>query len=208
MSGDSAHELVVLVHGMGRSRISMLPLAWFLKRAGYRVLNWGYSSTRFTIPQLGTQLQQHLRQHRYSDVRRIHFVGHSLGTVITRWVLAHDPLVQRAGRVVMIAPPNRGSLKADRAARRWGWLLKPIAELTTMPTSPARTLVVPANVAVGVIAGQFDGKVSVEETHMAGQADHVVVPARHTFLMLRKDVRDLTLRFLRTGNFSENHNVA
>jgi pimeloyl-ACP methyl ester carboxylesterase len=187
---------------MGRSRISMLPLAWTLKRAGYRVLNWGYSSTRFTVAELGTQLQEALRE-RFADVSRIHFVGHSLGTVLARWVLAHDSLDQRAGRVVMIAPPNRGSRKADRSLRRWGWLLKPIADLTTAPASPARTLRVPANVEVGVIAGEFDGKVSVEETHLAGETDHVVVPAVHSFLMLRRDVRTLTLRFLHTGSFSE-----
>src|SRR5262245_11712878 len=146
---------------MGRSRISMLPLAWSLKRTGYRVLNWGYSSTRFTVAELGSQLQRALQGH-FADVNRIHFVGHSLGTVIARWVLAHDSLDQRAGRVVMIAPPNQGSRKADQSLGLWGWLLKPIAELTTSHASPARTLFLPANIEVGVIAGEYDGKVSVE----------------------------------------------
>src|SRR5690606_929213 len=37
-------ELVVLVHGLGRTSLSMWPLARALEREGFEVLNWGYSS--------------------------------------------------------------------------------------------------------------------------------------------------------------------
>jgi hypothetical protein len=79
--------------------------------------------------------------------------------------------------------------------------MPPIEELRTAPGSTVRTLPAPRGVDVGVIAGAHDGKVSVDETHLPGEREHAVVPAAHTFIMNRRDVRDLTLRFLRTGRF-------
>ena len=197
----SSSDLVVLVHGMGRTSSSMVALAWALEAQGYRVLNWGYSSTCCTVAELGKQLAEDPRLQAGSQ-ERVHFVGHSLGTVIIRWVLANQP-PPRAGRVVMLAPPNQGSHEADRMAARFGRILKPLPELRTEATSTARTLALPRGIEVGVIAGKYDGKVSVAETHLAGEAAHVVVPATHSFLMLRSDVTELTVRFLRTGGFGQ-----
>lgn len=194
-------ELVVLVHGMGRTPLSMLPLAWALEREGYQVMNWGYSSYSHTVPELGRRLADDLESRGGSHPRRVHFVGHSLGNIVIRWVLAHDP-PEGAGRVVMLAPPNQGSRVADRYARWLGWLLKPLPELATREGSTARGIPLPSGVEVGVIAGRDDGKVSVAETHLAGQRAHVVVPSAHTFIMTRTDVARLTSRFLREGRFA------
>jgi pimeloyl-ACP methyl ester carboxylesterase len=201
-SGQSPkeRELVVLVHGMGRSPISMTPLAWTLKRAGYRVMNWGYSSTCCSVAEIGEQLTSDLAE-RTAEFDRVHFVGHSLGTVIIRWVLTHQPDSQRVGRVVMLAPPNQGAHKADLAARRWSWIMKPLPDLQTAPNSTARTLAMPTGIDVGVIAGKFDGKVSVAETHLEGETEHVVIPAHHSFMMMRRDVHRLTINFLANGAF-------
>lgn len=191
-------ELVVLVHGMGRTRYSMLPLARALDEEGYDVVNWGYSSVCCTIAELGADLAAELRG--VAGTRTVHFVGHSLGNIVVRWVLASEPRL-RTGRVVMLAPPNQGSHEADRLAPWLGWLLKPLAEIRTDPASTARTLPLPAEVEVGIIAGRDDGKVDEEETYLAGAVDHVVVPAVHSFLMFRRDVTALTLEFLRVGSF-------
>jgi triacylglycerol lipase len=198
--GSTSRELVVLVHGMARSPVSMMPLAWALKREGYEVMNWGYSSTCCTVAEIGQQLADALAERDTGSFDRIHFVGHSLGTVVIRWLLTqHD--FAKPGNVVMLAPPNQGSNLADRS-QRWSWMLKPLPELVTDSSSTARTLGVPPNFKIGVIAGEFDGKVSVAETHIDGEAGHVVVPAHHSFLMLRKDVRTLTLDFLRNSSFN------
>ncbi|HEX8692138.1 MAG TPA: alpha/beta fold hydrolase [Longimicrobium sp.] len=196
---DDRRELVVLVHGMGRSRASMWLLGRSLEAEGYRVLNWGYSSYSDPVPALGARLARDVSGE-LGRAPKVHFVGHSLGNVIVRWALAHEPPA-RAGRVVMLAPPNQGAAAADRYARYAAWLMPPIEELRTAPGSTVRTLPAPRGVDVGVIAGAHDGKVSVDETHLAGERDHVVVPAAHSFIMNRRDVRDLTLRFLRTGRF-------
>jgi pimeloyl-ACP methyl ester carboxylesterase len=194
-------ELVVLVHGMGRTPLSMAPLEWTLERAGYDVLNWGYSSTCCTIDELGTRLARAVREHPAGDAERVHFVGHSLGGILIRRVLAEGDLPLPTGRVVLLAPPNQGSRAADRSTRAFGWLLRPLPELRTASMRGATRLTIPAAVDVGVIAGRHDGKVSVAESHLAGEDAHVVVPAAHTFLMLRRDVRRLVLDFLRTGSF-------
>lgn len=192
-------ELVVLVHGMGRSRASMWTLGRSLEAEGYRVLNWGYSSYSDSVPALGAALAADVARE-IGEAPRVHFVGHSLGNVIVRWALAHER-PERAGRVVMLAPPNQGSAAADRYAPYVAWLMPPIRELRTARNSTVRTLPAPRDVEVGVIAGEYDGKVTVEETRLPGARAHAVIPAAHSFLMNRDDVQRMTTRFLREGRF-------
>lgn len=200
-TAGGGEEMVVLLHGLGRTRLSMVPLEWALEREGYRVLNLGYSSYTTGISGLGAALALRIdsavAEHRPA---RVHLVGHSLGTVLTRWILANRR-PERVGRVVMLAPPNRGSASADRFAPWLGWLLRPLPELVTDSSGTARGLGAPLGVDVGIVAGEFDGKVSLAETELPG-AERVVVPASHTFLMARPDVQRLVVRFLREGTFS------
>lgn len=197
-------ELVVLVHGLGRTRFSMRPLERELERAGYRVLNWGYSSVSPSIAEIGASLAATVDSAVAAGPDRpVHFVGHSLGNIVVRWVLAHDP-PEGVGRIVMLAPPNQGSRMADRFSRWLGWLLKPLPELRTGEGSTVRSL--PGDlrgVEFGIVAGERDGKVRLPETELRGAAGRVVVPAGHTFLMGREDVQGHVLRFLRTGRFGE-----
>ena len=193
-------ELVILVHGMGRSPASMWLLGRRLERSGYRVVRFGYPSTRGTVAEAGAALSRRAAEHA-GDAPRVHFVGHSLGTVIIRCMLAHAP-PPRAGRVVMLAPPNQGAAAADRWARWIGWAMPYIRELRTAPGSTARSLALPDGAEVGIIAGALDGKVRVAETRLAGARDHVVVRTFHSFIMNRRDVHRLVDRFLQHGRFA------
>ncbi len=194
-----AADLVVLVHGMGRTRLSMWPLERALEREGYAVLNFGYPSTDGGVAGLGARLGEAVREQPRPAGTRVHFVGHSLGNILVRWVLAHDAPPE-VGRVVMLGPPNQGAQAASAALPWLGWLLDPLPDL--VPGSAACALPPPAHVEIGIIAGQDDVRVTLDETHLPGETAHVTVPAGHSFLMYRRDVQQHVLDFLREGRFA------
>jgi triacylglycerol lipase len=201
-SPPAAHdrrELVVLAHGMGRTPASMWRMARALRAEGYRVLNWGYSSYTRAVPELGAQLARDVAS-AMGSADAVHFVGHSLGTVLIRWVLAHDP-PPRVGRAVLLAPPNRGARRADAAAPYLSWLLPPLEDLRSTAGAAAVRLHPPAEIEVGIIAGASDRTVAVAETRLDGARGHVLVPCGHTLIMLRRDVLRLVSAFLRSGSF-------
>ena len=119
---STTHDLVILAHGMGRTRFSMIPLAEALREAGFEVVNFGYPSRSASVAELAGGLSRRIAaEEARPDVGRVHLVGHSLGNILIRWVMANERPA-RLGRVVMLAPPNRGSHRADLAAPWLTWL--------------------------------------------------------------------------------------
>ncbi len=117
----------------------------------------------------------------------------------------------------MLGPPNQGSEVVDTlGALRIFKLINGIAgsELGTVTNSTPNRLG-GANFCVGIIAGdrsinwinsmmipgRDDGKVSVERTKLEGMKDHIVIHARHPFLMRNKNSIRQTIHFLRNGQF-------
>jgi pimeloyl-ACP methyl ester carboxylesterase len=197
----ATRELVVVLHGMGRTSYSMRPVEMALKEAGYDVLNIGYSSYCCAIADLGAAVRRELDAKRRPEHSTVHFVGHSLGGILARWVAAQDDRPEGIGRIVMLTPPNQGSKMADRFTPLVGWLLEPIDELRTDSTATVRKIPPPQGIAVGVVAARGDDTVDLSETHIFGEADHVVVDGNHTFVMRRAEVHRLMLGFLRDGRF-------
>ncbi len=102
-------QLVLLVHGLGGSRLDMWPISRRLTGSGYATCNWGYVSVGFRIEQHARRLAEDLRMlQRDPRIRQIHLVTHSLGAIIARQALA-ETLPDKVSRVIMLAPPNRGS---------------------------------------------------------------------------------------------------
>jgi hypothetical protein len=128
-------------------------------------------------------------------------VGHSLGNIVIRWVIAYQRPA-KLGRIVMLAPPNQGAHLADEFAPWLSWLSKPLPDLTTSPGSAARVIPTPDDVEIGVIAGSYDYTVRPQETCLSGQKDHILVPSSHTFIMRSRQVQRLTTRFIRRGWFA------
>ena len=208
-------ETVVLLHGLGRSSFSMKQLASSLEEAGYSTVNIDYPSTRLEVEALGGMLEDRLAAC-CLEAERVHFVTHSLGGIVVRAYLAeHSP--PNLGRVVMLAPPNRGSEWVDalRDVAVFEWIMGPTAvELGTDPESLPNRLP-PADYPLGIIAGNAvvnplgaelipgddDGTVSVERTQLEGMTDFIELPASHTFIMYSDDVARQVVAFLRTGQF-------
>lgn len=212
-------ELVILLHGLGRTSRSMAKMASELQRAGYAVENIGYPSTRLSVEQISDQYLVPVVEEASKRYRSIHIVTHSMGGIITRHYLA-DRGADHIGRVVMLAPPNHGSEVIDNMGRLGlvGPLLGPgAAQLSTAADSLPNSLppLDSKRCQVGIIAGtrsynplfsywvrgQDDGKVSVQSTVLAGMADHLVVDANHAFIMRNKQVIEQVIYFLRAGQF-------
>ncbi len=214
----SAAECVVLLHGLGRSALSMLPLQFALERAGYDVANRGYPSTKHSIEALSAAVGEGIAECRYLEATRIHFVTHSMGGILLR-VYFQTHQVPEAGRAVMLAPPNHGSEIADSYKDK-DWYRRATGpagqQLGTGEQSlPRRLSPIPLEVGViagtrssdpwfsGLFAGDHDGKVSVESAALPEMKELLQVEAGHTFMMMSPAVIEQVLAFLRTGGFEQ-----
>jgi pimeloyl-ACP methyl ester carboxylesterase len=196
-------DCVVLVHGLGRTPRSMRRLERSLRDSGYVTLNVGYPSFSARVEALAPLVADRIaagRPRSVSDGTRLHLVGHSLGGILIRWMLANRPLPGIA-RVVLLAAPNQGSRLADFAAPWLSWLMRPLPDLTTDESNAAHTLSAPAGVPIGVIAGSWDWTVPVERAGLIGAADFVVARSGHMFMPDVPEVHELTARFLATERF-------
>lgn len=201
-SKTSDGEVVLLLHGLGRTCGCFRRLRRRLEAEGYRTVGWNYPSLRQGVAALGRRLQETLVSlDEDPAVGQVHLVTHSLGGIVVRQALTLG-IPGKLGRIVMLAPPNRGSAAARRLAPLLGWLAVPLRELSDDPTSTVNGLSPIVNgVRVGVIAGARDGRVPVANSHVAGEADHIVVPGGHTFIMNRPAVARQVVEFLAAGRF-------
>lgn len=196
--------LVVLVHGMGRTSLSMIPLEIYLEHAGYRVLNFQYSSYGPSVAEISDDLARSLGlELEQEPATAVHFVGHSLGNVVVRHFLTGEGGTVASGRVVMLAPPNGGSRAADRYAPYVDGLLSPISELRTDDGTAAKLPLLPPSVEFAIIAGEWDSRVSFEEACLPGAKAFAVVPSGHTFIVMRPRVLRMVKQFLGAGELSD-----
>jgi triacylglycerol lipase len=212
-------ETVVLLHGLGRSSLSMKRIQWTLQSAGYQVVNVSYPSRRFSVEQLSQNYLQEIMATKVpANASKVHFVTHSMGGIILRQYLTQHTITN-LGRVVMLAPPNHGSKLADKLKSRAfsRWVLGPAGcELGTSAKDLPQRLG-PVNFPLGVIAGDVslnpffsrvlsapdDGKVSVESAKITGMSDFAVVHSSHTWMMWNSQTLRYILTFLKEGNFGK-----
>jgi hypothetical protein len=137
-----------------------------------------------------------------------------MGGIVARCALREE-LPPNFGRVVQIAPPNRGSHVATRLTVECGnaaWdrlVVRPhrfiaptLLELADAPDSFVNRLgPVPAGIEVGVITASNDRVVRQGNTELEGAADCCTVKGWHTGVLWTQETAELTARFLRTGRF-------
>jgi len=214
-SGPVDGPPVVLLHGLARSHRAMRPMAHYLARQGYRIHNVGYPSTRRPIGAVASAIKDQLLAHLPPE-SLCHCVTHSLGGILVRQ-LAHDNQGPALGRIVMLAPPNRGSEVVDQLGNSYlfRWVNGPAGQELGTDAASTPNQLGPIGFNCGVIAGTrcrdplcgryppkpSDGKVSVASTYVAGMADHLCLPVGHTAIMRSRRVQAQTAYFLANGRF-------
>lgn len=210
-------DLVVLLHGMWRTKVAMAPAEKFLKAKGYDVLNLSYPSTEYAIETLVVKyLQPAIEELEIKPGQKVHFVTHSMGGILVRYYLKNNQ-TDYLGRVVMIAPPNQGTELAGLFEGST-WVNVKRGPAATQLSSEADSFVKslgPVDFELGVIAGnknnnwitdwllpgEDDGVVTVESTKVENMQDFLIVPVKH--YRIRGD--DLVLHqatyFLKYGHF-------
>ena len=200
---------VFLIHGMGRTSVSLALLARRLRLAGHDVSSYGYFVSTTALDVIADRFVDHVARNGGVD-DEFAVVGHSLGNVITRSVLARLPGLTR---FVMLAPPNQPPALAARlqgnpifhaltqdAGRK---LADADVFYARLPVPTVPTLIIAGTLGPRFDTSPWDGKandgvVSVEETKLAGaHISHVQVKAVHTLIMNDAAVARLVLQFLK-----------
>jgi len=212
----AAADCVVLLHGLARTSGAMKNMIKPFEDEGHQVINVSYPSRDKTIEQLAPLAVKVRGYSKCESGSTIHFVTHSMGGILVRYYLSQNE-IRNLGRVVMLAPPNQGSQVVDKLRNVPGYKLyngEAGMQLGTDENS------IPVNLGavefeLGVIAGSWtfnpllsqllpnpdDGKVSVESTKVEGMADHITLPATHTFMMKSKKVIRQAVHFVNHGRF-------
>lgn len=212
-------QVVFLLHGIGKGRTDMLAMRSMLRKHGYEVVNWRYPSTKMSLDEIAELLHEEVSKYSEQDVS---FVTHSMGGIVVRTYLKnHRP--QHLGRVVLIAPPNKGAYLADLLG---DWLpykliLGPAGQqLRQGDQGGCAGAGVPC-CEFGIIAGgsgrsrgmnplipgDNDGTVSVESTQLEGASDFLVLPYAHPVIQMMPRTGKNVISFLLTGKFADENKV-
>ena len=208
-------HLVLLVHGLFRSKDSFRRMASALEKSGFEVASVNYPSTRKTIREHAEQLGRILDT--LEGYAEVSFVTHSLGGIVVRDLLAREGAWKKkikVQRLVMLGPPNRGSVVAELLQ---DWLpYKVVAgKAAAQLTAEEMGKVPPPPVSFGIIAGgtgtargfnpalggDNDGIVLVENARLASADDFLLLRCLHSFLMNHEEAIEATSRFLKKGKF-------
>jgi len=203
---------IVTVHGLWMRGTAMGVLRRRLEAQGLAVHDFTYPTITASLADGVAALDAFVAR---VPGETVHFVGHSLGGVLICALLERS-LPARVGRVVCLGSPLRGSKTAARLMR-WPGGRHVVGKFLVDVHARGGLTACRDGVEVGSIAGRIpfgvgrllgpfpepnDGTVAVEETKIAGLADHVVLPVSHVALLWSNAVAAQTQHFLIHGRFS------
>jgi hypothetical protein len=187
----------ILIHGLGRTPLSMLLLAKRLRDQGMTTHLFGYSAAFEGWESCVERLRGFIAARTRGE--RFIVIGHSLGCVLTRAVLPNLKHQPRLG--VFLAPPSTASSLAIKLSKRWlfraltGEMGQLLARRDFMDALPVPDI--PLRVYAGIKGprGRWmpfgnelnDGVVSVKEVQLGGFPVQLL-PTIHTLIMNSRQV--------------------
>ncbi len=202
---DHQNDIVVLIHGLGGSRLDMWPLGRRLKRRGYAVRNWGYRSFGQRIETHADRLAKDLTAiDADMAAGKIHLVTHSMGGIIARTMLANHA-IDNLGRIVMLAPPHQGSHAARKLVPYIGWLTPSLNQLSDAEDSYVNQLPnsLQADIEFGIVEATKDRVIAQGGVLLDGYRDYARVNGHHGVLAWYPQAIQLTEDFLANGRFEQ-----
>lgn len=212
---SGSRHAVVLLHGIFRSSASFKPLLPELAAGGFSPLRVDYPSTRRPLVAHLEQVERVLD--RLEGAETVSFVGHSLGGVLIRHLLARRGAWQRrlaVGRWVTCGTPHHGAEVAEWVGRvpTAGWVAGPaLAELSReaarrWPPGEGRFGLVIGRRGTDagfnpLLSGDNDFTVSAASARLEGAEDLLEVSVPHTFLHVAPSVRGPIVHYLTHGRF-------
>jgi hypothetical protein len=223
MNNKSAQ--IILLHGLGRTPISMAKLAQTLQDLGYRVYSPIYNSLSDSYQEILESLDEKITD--WVDPRYpIHFVGHSFGGILIRGLLANHPEWNK-GRCVMLGSPNKGTKTASFMLSHW-WYKHFVPKVTAdlEPDSELMKSLPEPEIETGIIAGNVDfniaipvswyykratdnapgdGVVELSNTQCSNMTDFIIMPLHHSFMTWDSELLQQVIHFIENGRFTDEY---
>lgn len=198
---------VLLVHGMGRTPLSLGRLCRFLRQSGHHPERLGYVAAIEGFSRIQARVRRRLEALAGSG-QPYAAIGHSLGGLALRTALAG--LEPAPMHLIMLATPNRPPRLARRLHRLWLYrllcgecgqiLARPEFFASLPPPAVPYTIIAGTGGSRGSrspFAGDpNDWIVAVEETKISAADRPTVLPVGHTFMMNDRRVHNAIRRAL------------
>jgi alpha-beta hydrolase superfamily lysophospholipase len=187
----------IIIHGMGRTPLSMCLLAYRLRKTGIKTSLFAYSATFEGLDGCTQRLRNFIAR-KVGDGDFI-VVTHSLGSVLIRAVL--PAMYRKPNACFLLAPPTQACDAARRLASRYwyrilageiGQLLADQKFMSSLPIPEMPTKIYAGNAGLTGRYSPFgdepnDGVLMVKETLLPGIPVQIV-PSFHTFIMNNKAI--------------------
>ena len=193
----------------------MQPIENTLEANGYRVQNISYPSTDYSIQTLSREYIAPKIDN--TNCAKIHFIGHSMGGIITRHYLSENKL-SNLGNVILITTPNNGSeLVAsieNNPAFAWTLIGPATRELVpeskllqALPSPDYNTGIITASKSINPVTSIFlleganDGTLTIESMKLRNTKDTINLETTHTMVLTHPDIGIQIESFLKNGEF-------
>ncbi|HEV7365841.1 MAG TPA: alpha/beta fold hydrolase [Gemmatimonadales bacterium] len=190
---------LLLVHGMGRTPLSLSGLARFLRQRGYRPERLGYLAAIEGFDRIRTRVRRRLETLAGTG-EPYAVIGHSLGGLALR--AAMSGLEPAPAHFIMLATPNQSPRLARRLHRLWpyrlvcgesGQLLARQEFFSQLPVLRVPYTIIAGSAGPCGPRSPFgydanDWLVAVEETKITPADRPMIVAVGHTFMMNDRQV--------------------